>query len=92
MPSHRHEALGESAPHRPPYEYQSDFARRYFLWGKVDGRAESLARAVLAMLTARGVAVPEEARVRIAECRDRAQLEVWVRRAATATTVDDLFD
>jgi hypothetical protein len=36
--------------------------------------------------------VPDEARARIIECTDVDLLETWVRRAATATTVDDLFD
>ncbi|MGI9004491.1 MAG: hypothetical protein ACR2GH_23045, partial [Pseudonocardia sp.] len=56
------------------------------------GKAEGEARAVLAVLDARGIDVPPDARARIAECSDLDQLDVWVRRAVTAETVHDLFD
>lgn len=69
------------------YEYQSDFARRYFF----QGRAEGEAGAVLAVLDARGISIPDEARTRIAGCADLDQLDAWIRRAATADTVNDLF-
>jgi hypothetical protein len=58
--------------------------------GKAEGKAEGEARAVLTVLAARGVEVPEPVRRRIAGCRDLAQLDLWVRRAVTADTVDDL--
>lgn len=73
------------------YEYQSDFARRYFFQGKAEGRAEGEAQGVLAVLAARGVEVPEDARQRITECADLDQLETWLRRAATADSINDLF-
>lgn len=77
------------------YEFQSDFARRYFSAGRVEGEAEGEARgearAVLAVLDARGIEVPEVTRQRIRECTDLAQLDDWVRRAATASSVDELF-
>lgn len=68
-------------------EYKSEFARRYFNEGEARGEA----KAVLTVLSARGIEVPEEARVRISECTDLAQLEEWVRLAATARSVTDLF-
>lgn len=70
------------------YEYQSEFARRYFHEGKAEGEA----RAVLSVLATRGIDVPDEIRTRITECTDVDQLDTWVRRATTATSVDDLFD
>ncbi|MGH3709310.1 MAG: hypothetical protein ACRDRQ_14680, partial [Pseudonocardiaceae bacterium] len=77
------------------YEYQSDFARRYFSQGRTEGRAEGEARgeakAVLAFLDARGITVSDDVRARIAACTDLDQLDTWVRRAATATTSQDLF-
>ena len=73
------------------YEYQSDFARRYVSQGRTEGRAEGEAKAVLAVLDARGIDVPEDARARITGCADLDQLDTWVRRAATATSVEDLF-
>lgn len=66
------------------YEYKSDFARRYF------GQGE--AKAVLGFLAARGIDIPDDARARITECTDIEQLDTWVRRAATATSIQDLFD
>jgi hypothetical protein len=81
------EALMTTAPHR----YQSDFARRYFDRGHTEGQAEGQATAVLAILDARGVDVPDDVRADIAGCTDLERLATWVRRAVTATTVEDLF-
>lgn len=69
-------------------EYKSDFARRY----TAEGRAEGVKRSILTILSARGVAVPDEAHARLAECSDLDQLEAWVRRAVTAGSIDELFD
>jgi hypothetical protein len=60
--------------------------------GEAKGEARGEARAVLAFLSARGIEVPDDARERITECTDPDQLEVWVRRAAIATTVKELFE
>ncbi|MFC7479935.1 hypothetical protein ACFQX7_07655 [Luedemannella flava] len=46
---------------------------------------------MLAVLEARGIDVPATARDRIADCTDLDQLDTWIRRAATATTADELF-
>jgi hypothetical protein len=73
------------------YEYKSDFARRYYHQGQTEGRAEGRAEALLAILNARGITVPDDARTRISGCTDFDQLDTWVRRAATATTIHDLF-
>lgn len=70
------------------YEYKAPFVRQYVL----QGRAEGEATAVLAFLDARGIDVPDDARGRITGCTDLDQLDVWVRRAATADSVKDLFD
>jgi hypothetical protein len=69
------------------YEYKSNFARRYYSEGEAKGEA----KAIMAILSARGIAVPEDAGRRIGECTDLDLLEVWVRRAVTAESVDDLF-
>lgn len=73
------------------YEYKSDFARRYYHQGQAEGRVEGLGRALLVILDARGIPVPDDARTRIAECTDLDQLDTWVRCAATATAIQDLF-
>lgn len=69
------------------YEYQSDFARRYFYQGRAEGEADAL----LTVLGARGIDVSDDARARITACTDPDQLKTWIRRASTADTVDQLF-
>lgn len=104
-------ALPEAARHHleelmaiRTYEYQSDFARRYYGQGRAEGeakgraegeakgKAEGEAKAVLAFLAARGIEVPNDAYERITDCTDLEQLDIWIRRAATAASVQDLFD
>ncbi|MGH3826942.1 MAG: hypothetical protein ACRDQX_07185 [Pseudonocardiaceae bacterium] len=43
------------------------------------------------MLDARGVDVPADARIRITQCGDLDQLDIWVHRAATADSIQNLF-
>lgn len=73
------------------YEYQSDFARHYFGQGEAKGEAKGEANAVLEVLAARGIDVPAEARAQITTCDDLEQLRTWIRRAATAQSIGDLF-
>jgi hypothetical protein len=86
------------------HRYQSDFARRYYAEGEAKGKAEGIAegetkgkaegeaRAVLAFLDARGIEVPDPVRKDITSCTDLDQLDTWIRRAATANKVQELFD
>jgi hypothetical protein len=69
------------------YEYQSDFVRRYVF----QGRAEGEATALLTVLAARGIDVPEDARVRIVACADTDTLTTWIGRAVTAHSIEDVF-
>jgi hypothetical protein len=57
---------------------------------KAEARGE--AAALLEVLSARGVDVPEDTRAQITNCTDLEQLRQWLRRAATANDVDELFD
>jgi hypothetical protein len=82
------EALMSATRIRRTYGYQSDFARRYYADGKADGKA----MAVMAVLDARGVEVPDPVREDITDCTDLDQLDTWIRRAATANKIQDLFD
>jgi len=59
--------------------------------GKRLGRTDAVAHVLLAILAARGIAIPEQTRARIVECADPDQLESWATRAATSTTVDEVF-
>ena len=72
------------------YEYQSDFARRYFGQGKAEGIAEGKAEAVLAVLAARQLAVPDDVRARITRCTDVALLDRWLARAVTVQAAADV--
>jgi 3-methyladenine DNA glycosylase AlkC len=64
------------------HRYQSEFASRYYSQGE--------AKALLAILDARGIQVPDEVRETITGCTDLDQLEAWIRRAATADKIQDL--
>ncbi|WP_394821198.1 hypothetical protein [Pendulispora albinea] len=55
------------------------------------GQATGQAKAVVAVLEARQIQVPDDARDRILACSDLAVLERWVRRAVTVASVDELF-
>ena len=70
------------------HRYQSDFARRYY----GEGEAKGEAKAVLAFLDARGIEIPDPVREDIISCTDLDQLDTWIRRAATANKVQELFD
>jgi hypothetical protein len=59
--------------------------------GKRLGRTDAATRLLLTILAARGIAIPEQTRARIAECADPDQLESWATRAATSTTADEVF-
>lgn len=74
------------------YEYKSDFARRYFSQGEAKGEAQGEAKALLTLLAARDIRVPDDARERITGCTDLDQLDIWIRRAASADSINDLFD
>ena len=81
------------------YEYQSDFARKYYGEGREKGRSEGLsagmskgvATSVLDLLEARGIEFDASTRARIEGCDDLAQLKIWHRLALTAHKATDLF-
>lgn len=86
------------------YEYQSEFARKYVAQGRKEGLQEGLKEglekglhqgeqaALLEVLDARGLKVDEAARQRIMACTDLSQLKVWVRRAAIAESLSEIFE
>lgn len=73
------------------WEYKSDFARRHYGRGYAVGYARGAARAVVACLGARGVDIPDGLQEWITQVRDLEQLETWIRRAVTASSVEELF-
>ena len=59
--------------------------------GRSEGEIAALARAILAFLAARGVAVSSEARAHIKACKDVSTLDRWVVRAASANSVEEVI-
>ncbi len=59
--------------------------------GKAAGVVEGKVAAVLAVLSARGLPVSNEVRARIETCTDVAMLDLWISRAATASSIDEVF-
>ena len=74
------------------YQYQSDFAKKYYGQGRAEGRAEEAARAVLTALRVRGIVVPDVARERILAEKDPARLGRWMERAIVAPSVTEVID
>jgi hypothetical protein len=76
-------------------EFHNDFVDRLVAEGSerliAKGKAEGLAQMILRVLSARGVETPPEARERVLHCADASQLATWGDRAATATSIDDVF-
>ncbi|WP_329327900.1 hypothetical protein [Streptomyces luteogriseus] len=62
-----------------------------YLEGEAKGEARGEAKAILRFLEARGVAVPQEARDRIADCADLDLLNRWLDRTPHVESVDELF-
>jgi flagellar biosynthesis/type III secretory pathway protein FliH len=59
--------------------------------GLAEGHKAGKVAAVLAVLTARGLSVTDEARARFEACEDTATLDRWIARAATASSLVDVF-
>jgi hypothetical protein len=85
-------ALGEAARKAfamLPETYQ--FTGPSYLKGEAVGEARGEAKAVLAVLEARGLVPTEQQRRRILDCTDLKQLNSWVRNAVTLVDVEELF-
>lgn len=85
-PEFRSQLLGEAAAQGKAEGKAEGLAE-----GKAQGLAEGKAQDVLTVLKIRGVRVPTAARNRIRACTDLDQLETWLRRAATATALDEVL-
>jgi hypothetical protein len=80
-------------------EYRSELLREVDARGKARGEALGEARgeargegrAVLTVLDARGIPMPDAIREQILACTDLTQLDTWLRRAVTATTAEDVI-
>jgi predicted transposase YdaD len=82
------------------YEYQSDFARKYYGEGKVEGEAKGKAegeakgeaRALLKIFARRGLQVTDTQRAQILATTDLPTLDRWIDRALDATVAADVFE
>jgi hypothetical protein len=59
--------------------------------GMEQGMQQGMGRVLLTLLAARGLAIPNQVRTRISECTDPDLLDRWATRAATSTTIDEVF-
>ena len=81
------------------YEYQSDFARKYFFEGMEQGiekgiekgRTGGKADTLLKLLQLKGFAPTEAQRERVLGCGDEATLDGWIARVLDARTLADVF-
>jgi hypothetical protein len=78
------------------YEYQSEFARKHDAIGQAKGiilgQAKARAEDVISFLEARGVPLSGEHRERILGCADLELIARWIRKAATISSADELFE
>lgn len=81
------------------FTYSSPFTEKYVdqgraegeAKGRAEGRAAGAAEAVLRVLAARGIVVPDDVRDRVGSCTDHEQLTAWLTRAVHVDTAEDLF-
>jgi len=60
--------------------------------GHEEGLEQGLREMLLLVLEARGFAITNDLRRRVAECGNPTQLKEWARVAATAMSIEDVFD
>ena len=70
------------------YEYQSEFARRYYGQGKADGLAEGVAQIVLKLLATRYGQLSAAVAARV-QGANTADLDAIAQRVLTAQTLDE---
>jgi hypothetical protein len=75
-----------------PGRYVTRFEREGLAKGLEEGLAEGEAKALLTVLDARGIHVPDDIRADITACTDTAKLDEWIRRAATAEKIQDVVN
>ena len=78
----------ETAMNSLGYEYQGDFARRYYGQGKAEGKAEGRIELILKLLALRFGPLTEAAQARVRGAQD-AQLDAVAERMLTAKTLEE---
>jgi hypothetical protein len=70
---------------------RSEWGKQFLADVKNEARAEGRIGALLEVLDARGLALAPPLRQRVAGCTDLDVLAQWLRRAATATSAEEVF-
>jgi hypothetical protein len=99
LPEMARKTLEEIMKTEAPDFYESELAKDLLAAGEFGGEARGEARgeakgeakAVLTVLRARGIEVDDETRERILACTDIEQLDIWVARAATVGSAEEIF-
>ncbi len=73
------------------YEIRNPVFRKFLLDSRAEGEARGRAEDVLAVLDARGIAVPEGVAERVRACVDLDELGKLVRRAVVVASAEELF-
>jgi hypothetical protein len=73
-------------------KFKDEFVDRLLAEGEAKGEAKGEARSILRVLAAQGLEVPAKVREQILSCTDTSQLDIWLDRAATATSLEEVFD
>lgn len=73
------------------HEYQSELRRKGLQEGRQEGQLQAAGAAVLRVLEARGLEVPERVARRVNECTDLTVLEGLLTRAVIVERAEDLF-
>jgi hypothetical protein len=81
----------ETAMNSLGYEYQGDFARRYYGQGKAEGKAEGRMELILELLALRFGPLTEAAQARVRGSQD-VQLTAVAERMLTAKTLEEALD
>lgn len=68
------------------HEFKSPLFRGVFKEGEAKGKVEGKAESIVAFLAAREIPVSDTVRARILACTDPATLDLWIQRAAVAST------
>lgn len=72
-------------------KFKDTFVDRLLAEGELKGKVDGVADTILRVLEARGLQVSAETRQRVLSCTDIGLLTTWAERAATATSLDDVF-
>lgn len=87
-----HEVALRNLLQRKGYENLRDVETKSEARGELRGQARAGARAILSVLAARGLHVPEDVRRQIAACEDSNVLDRWIGRAVTVTSAFEIFN